>query len=164
MLKHFLLLILLIILVGTVSAVNTNVSVTVDTTVVNSPYLDVNVWELILLLGLVTMFLSHIPGWDKTNPIWACLSPFFTFTALWFSNSIQYVHVNDYYNNATGNYNIVLEHFIYHLDWIAVGLLGVVFVFSCINVAYVLSGKSITKPSRDEIYTPENSNRRTEDE
>jgi hypothetical protein len=152
MIKQILLLFLLILLVCNVSAANANVSVMVDTTIVNSTFLDVNIWMLILIIGLVCMFLSHIPGWDKSNPIWACLSPFFTFAAAWFSTSLQYTYTNAF-NLGDGTYGMILEHNIYHLDWIATGLLGIVFIFSCLNVAYVLSGRSIQKPNRDEIHT-----------
>ena len=145
MLKQLGFLILILLMVGNVSAV------TVDTTIVNSTYLDVTIWMMILLLGLICMFLSHIPNWDKTNPIWACLSPFFTFAALWFSTSLQYTNAVVFSNDS-----IVLQHYIYHLDWMAVGLLGIVFIFSCLNVAYVLSGNSIKKPGKEEIETRQN--------
>jgi hypothetical protein len=162
--KYLLLFIVVLgLLVGIAGAANANVSVAVDTTVVNSTFLDVNIWMLILVIGLITMFLSHIPNWDKTNPIWACLSPFFTFTALWFSTSLQYTYTNAF-NLGGGTYGMILEHNIYHLDWIAVGLLGVVFIFSCLNVAYVLSGRSVQKPSRDEIYTKSARNESIRDE
>jgi len=134
-------------MVGISSAAN----ITVDTTVVNSTYLNVEIWMMIFVIGLACMFLSHIPGWDKSNPIWACLSPFFTFATAWFSTSLQYTNTILLSDNT-----IILEHYIYHLDWMATGLLGVVFIFSCLNVAYVLSGRSIQKADRDEIYTRNN--------
>ena len=140
-------ILLLVLLVGGVSAL----PVSVDTTIVNSTYLNVDIWMMVLVLGLVCMFLSHIPGWDKTNPIWACLSPFFTFAALWFSTSLQYTNTVVLSDNS-----IILEHYIYHLDWMAIGLLGIVFIFSCLNVAYVLTGNSIKKPGKDEIETRQN--------
>jgi len=146
MIRKLLFIISLILMVGISSAAN----ITVDTTVVNSTYLNVEIWMMIFIIGLACMFLSHIPGWDKSNPIWACLSPFFTFAAAWFSTSLQYVNTI-----ILSDDSIILEHYIYHLDWMAIGLLGVVFIFSCLNVAYVLSGKStsVQKPTRDEIHT-----------
>ena len=140
-------ILLLVLLVGGVSAL----PVSVDTTIVNSTYLNVDIWMLILVIGLTCMFISHIPNWDKSAPIWACLSPFFTFAALWFSTSLQYTNTVVLSDNS-----IILEHYIYHLDWMAVGLLGIVFIFSCLNVAYVLSGNSIKKPGKEEIETRQN--------
>lgn len=144
MVRQFLFIISLILIVGISSAAN----ITVDTTVVNSTYLDAGIWMLIFIIGLICMFLSHIPGWDKSNPIWACLAPFFTFAAAWFSTSLQYTNTI-----LLSDDSVILEHYIYHLDWMAIGLLGVVFIFSCLNVVYVLSGRSVQKSTRDEIYT-----------
>ncbi len=147
MMRQLLFIISLILIVGVSSAA----TVTVDTTVVNSTYLNVEIWMMIFIIGLVCMFLSHIPGWDKSNPIWACLSPFFTLAAAWFSTSLQYTNTILLSDNT-----IILEHYIYHLDWAAVGLLGIVFIFSCLNVAYVLSGRSVQKAGREEIHTRNN--------
>lgn len=139
-----------VLLIGTVCASSNTTNVTVDTTVINTPYLDVTIWILMLLLGIMFLVLSHIPSMDRSSAIWAVLAPFFTFTATFFSRTLQYTNTEIFYDSGT--YKVVTEYSIYHLDWLAVGVLGVLFLFSFINVFYVASRKPITKPQAKEVY------------
>lgn len=125
---------------------------TVDTTIVNSPYLDVNIWILILLLGVLFFIMSRTPYFDNgTRAVWALLCPFFTLGAAYFSSMLQYTSTTTFYNQTANTVQVISEHFIYHLDWLAVGLLGILFIFSFINAWAVLMEKPVEKPTKEEF-------------
>lgn len=145
---HLIALLLLIVPCGASS-----VNVTVNTSVMDSNYLDVGIWIVILLLGIFFFVLSNLTTKDTGAPLWALIAPFFTFAAMYFSTMLQYVQVTTYYDSGIDTYRSVTEHFIYHLDWIGVGLLGVLFIFSFINTWYILSKSPVEKPQRDEVFS-----------
>lgn len=146
-------LIALVLLIAPCSAYGTyGVNVTSDTTVVSSSFLDIYIWALILVIGIFFLVLSNITTKDTGAPLWALLSPFFLFAAAYFSSMLQRVEVIMCFNSNTGRYEILIENLVYHLDWIAIGLFGVLFIFSFINMWYVLTKNPVEKPNRKEIY------------
>ena len=157
--KRLGLLIAILLLVGTCSAYS-SVNVTADTTVVNSPYLEVGIWVIIVGLGVFFFVLSNITTKETGAPIWALLAPFFTFASAYFSTKLQYIMATTYYDTSANTYRVITEHFVYHLDWIATCLLGILFIFSFINMWYILTKAPVERPNRKEIYgSGENNNR-----
>jgi len=140
-------LLLLIIPCSAYSSIN----VTVDTNVVNSPYLDVWIWVIIVVLGIFFLVLSNLTTKDTGAPLWAIIAPFFTFASAYFSTKLQYINSEIFYDASTNTYRVITEHFVYHLDWIAIGLLGAVFILSFINMWFILTKKPVEKPQRQEI-------------
>ena len=146
-------LIALVLLISPCSAYGTTgVNVTSDTTVVSSNFLDIYIWALILIVGIFFLVLSNLTSKETGAPIWALLSPFFLFSAAYFSSMLQRVEVIMCFNSNTGQYEILIENFIYHLDWIAVGLFGILFIFSFINMWYILTKKPLERTKRSDLY------------
>lgn len=129
-----------------------SVDVTVNTSVINSNYLEIGIWIIILLLGVFFLVASNITTKETGAPLWALIAPFFTFAAAYFSTMLQYIQVTTYYDSTADTYRVVTEHFIYHLDWMATGLLGLLFVFSFVNMWYILTKKPIERPTRNEMF------------
>jgi len=133
------------------------VNATVDTNVIDSTYLDVDIWMLITVAGWLLFALSQLTTRQTGNAIWASLCPFFTFASAWFSVFLQRTQIEINYDSTSGVYNVLSEHFVYHLDWLAVGVFGIIFIFSAINWMHVVFAKregtkEIT--SREDIYGP----------
>lgn len=149
------LLLLSILLIQTVSAASVNASV--DTNVIDSTFLDVDIWVLITVSGWALFVLSQLTTRDTGNAIWACLCPFFTFASAWFSVFLQRTQVDISYDSVNDVYNVLSEHFIFHLDWLAVGLFGIIFIFSVLNWIHVIFVKREGKKefaSREDVYGP----------
>lgn len=137
--------------------VSGSVNASVDTNVIDSTFLDVDIWVLITVSGWALFVLSQLTTRDTGNAIWACLCPFFTFASAWFSVFLQRTQVDISYNSVNGVYNILSEHFVFHLDWLAVGLFGIIFIFSVLNLIHVIFVKREGKKeiaSREDIYGP----------
>ncbi len=133
------------------------VNATVDTNVIDSTYLDVDIWMLITVAGWLLFALSQLTTRQTGNAIWASLCPFFTFASAWFSVFLQRTQIEINYDSTSGVYNVLSEHFVYHLDWLAVGIFGIIFIFSAINWMHVVFAKREgTKEvtSREDIYGP----------
>jgi hypothetical protein len=133
------------------------VNATVDTNVIDSTYLDVDIWMLITVAGWLLFALSQLTTRQTGNAIWASLCPFFTFASAWFSVFLQRTQIEINYDSTSGVYNVLSEHFVYHLDWLAVGVFGIIFIFSAINWMHVVfakreGAKEVT--SREDIYGP----------
>jgi len=149
------LLLLSILLIPIVSAASVNTSV--DTNVIDSTFLDVDIWVLITVSGWALFVLSQLTTRDTGNAIWACLCPFFTFASAWFSVFLQRTQVDISYDSVNGVYNVLSEHFVFHLDWLAVGLFGIIFIFSVLNWIHVIFVKREGKKefaSKEDIYGP----------
>jgi hypothetical protein len=141
-----------------IPVVSATVNTSVDTNVIDSTYLDVDIWMLLTVCGWVLFAVSQLTTRQTGNAIWASLCPFFTFASAWFSVFLQRTHVEIFYDSTTGVYNVLSEHFIFHLDWIAVGLFGIIFIFSAINWMHIIFAKREgTKEvaSREDIYGPD---------
>ncbi len=134
-----------------------SVNASVDTNVIDSTYLDVDIWMLITVAGWILFAMSQLTTRQTGNAIWASLCPFFTFASAWFSVFLQRTQIEINYDSTSGVYNVLSEHFVYHLDWLAVGIFGIIFIFSAINWMHVVFAKREgTKEvtSREDIYGP----------
>jgi hypothetical protein len=129
-------------------AISSNVNVSADTTVVNATGLDIGLWYFITIIGIALFVLSHVTPVESA-PIWAILSPFFTFASMYFSTQLQYTYVTTYFDSTTSFYYTALQTFTYHMDWAAVGVLGVMFVFSFLNMWYILTRNPVERPGKN---------------
>lgn len=144
----FILLVFLMAIIPSVSAEVNNA--TIVTTVINTPYLDMTIWVFIVLLGLGFMILSNITTKDQNNALWALISPFFMWPSAYFATMIQtmsYVPVAD----ANNIVHITIQQTVFHPEWLAI-VLGIISLFSTINVYYILTKKPFERESRDNIY------------
>ena len=132
--KHLLLLLILLACITFASAAEVNV--TVDTPVVNTPYISEGLWIMITLLGLGFMILANITVKNTGAAIWALISPFFMIASAYFASNIEHVEVTTVYDSATGTFNVLSQHFVYHVDWFA-QIMGIMFVLSFINMWYI---------------------------
>jgi len=139
------------VLLWIISAVSATLeNTTMQTTIVDSPYLDINIWMLITLLGLGFMILSNFAKPEQNSALWAIIAPFFLGASAYFTLQLQYmafVPVADSSNQV----HIFGEIVVFHPIWFAL-VMGIVFIFSCINLFYILTKKPIEKPGREEIY------------
>ena len=127
---------------------------TISTTIINTQYLDLQIWLLIVLLGFGFLILSNIrTEWNANAALWAIIAPFFLFPAAYFSLQIQtmsYVPTVD----AAGAVHVAIQQTVYHPEWLAL-VLAIMFLFSIINIFYILTRKAVVKPSRRELDTGE---------
>ena len=125
---------------------------TISTTIINTQYLDLTIWILIVLLGFGFLILSNIQTeWNKNAALWAIIAPFFLFPAAYFSLQIQtmsYVPTVD----SDGVIHVAIQQTVYHPEWLAL-VLGIMFILSVINIFYILTRKAVVKPSRKELDT-----------
>lgn len=123
---------------------------TITTTIINTQYLDLTIWILIVLLGFGFLILSNIrASWNANAALWALISPFFLFPAAYFSLQIQtmsYVPTLD----ASGAIHVAIQQTVYHPEWLAL-VLAIMFILSVINLFYILTRKAVEKPSRKEL-------------
>jgi len=148
--KKPLFLIPLLLLIQSVSAVPTNA--TISTTIIDTQYLDLEIWMLIVLLGFGFLILSNVRAeWNSNAPLWALISPFFLFPAAYFTLQIQtmsYIASMD----SSGVIHMVIQQTVYHPEWLAI-VLGIMFILSVINLFYILTRKAVVKPTRKELDT-----------
>ena len=119
----------------------------ISTTIIDTPYLDFNIWLLITLLGLGLLILSNITSKEQNSALWAVLCPFFTFPAMRFALMIQtmsYVPFVDSSNVV----HISIQQTVFHPEWLAF-ILGVVFIISLVNIWYILTKKPVERQERD---------------
>jgi hypothetical protein len=127
---------------------------TISTTIINTQYLDLTIWILIVLLGFGFLILSNIRAqWNSqsSQALWALIAPFFLFPAAYFTLQIQtmsYVPTLD----AEGAVHVAIQQTVYHPEWLAL-VLGIMFLFSIINFFYIITRKAVVKPSRSELTT-----------
>jgi len=153
--KLILLVVMLAALVQPVFAGIENTTIT--TTIINTQYLDLTIWILIVLLGFGFLILSNIhASWNANAALWALISPFFLFPAAYFSLQIQtmsYVPTLD----ADGAIHVAIQQTVYHPEWLAL-VLAIMFILSVINLFYILTRKAVEKPSRKELDTGSDTN------
>lgn len=125
---------------------------TISTTIINTQYLDLTIWILIVLLGFGFLILSNIHAeWNANAALWAIIAPFFLFPAAYFTLQIQtmsYVPTVD----GAGEVHVAIQQTVYHPEWLAL-VLGIMFLFSIINIFYILTRKAVVKPTRKELDT-----------
>lgn len=125
---------------------------TISTTIINTQYLDLTIWILIVLLGFGFLILSNIRAeWNANAALWAIISPFFLFPSAYFALQIQtmsYVPTVD----SGGAVHVAIQQTVYHPEWLAL-VLAIMFLFSIINIFYILTRKAVVKPSRRELDT-----------
>lgn len=126
---------------------------TISTTIIDTQYLDLTIWILIVLLGFGFLILSNIrTEWNaNAASLWAVISPFFMFPAAYFALQIQtmsYVPTVD----SDGAVHVAIQQTVYHPEWLAL-VLAIMFIFSIINFFYILTRKAVVKPTRRELDT-----------
>jgi len=123
---------------------------TISTTIINTQYLDLTIWILIVLLGFGFLILSNIRvDWNANAALWAIIAPFFLFPAAYFALQIQtmsYVPTVD----GAGAVHVAIQQTVYHPEWLAI-VLGIMFILSVINLFYILTRKAVVKPTRKEL-------------
>lgn len=137
---------------------NYTVTGQIDTTPVNSPYIDAGLWFYITSIGFIALGLSYLPR-KYGGSLWAMISPLFLFASARFASMLQYTITSTYFEAATGTgvnaeldeWHLLLDYVVYHVDWLAI-VMGIIFLLSFINMWYILSRKTIEKPSRRNNY------------
>lgn len=123
---------------------------TITTTIIDTQYLDLTIWILIVLLGFGFLILSNIRAeWNKNAALWAIISPFFLFPSAYFALQIQtmsYVPTVD----GAGEVHVAIQQTVYHPEWLAL-VIAIMFIFSVINIFYILTRKPVEKPTRKEL-------------
>jgi hypothetical protein len=137
-------ILLLLFLIPPVMAVDS-----VNTSIVNTPYIDINIWYFITIMGLLLMFISNITTKEQNAPLWALLAIFFTFPSAYFANMLSRTTIAQS-TASDGSVSVAIQQTVFHPEWLNV-ILGIVFVFSFINVWYILTKKPIEKPTRQEF-------------
>jgi len=147
--KSLFLLPLLLLVQPAYAALNTT---SISTTIIDTQYLDLEIWMLIVLLGFGFLILSNVRAdWNSNAPLWAIIAPFFLFPAAYFTLQIQtmsYVATVD----AQGVVRVAIQQTVYHPEWLAI-VLGIMFILSVINLFYILTRKAVVKPTRKELDT-----------
>ena len=117
--------------------------------VINTPYLDFNLWILITLIGLGFLVFSR---WEK-NPqnavLWSLIAPFFLFPSAYFSLMLRQTKL--IVDSTTEGVSAQSVNIITHPEWLAV-VMFIIAIFSVINFFYYLTYKPIEKPTRQDIY------------
>jgi hypothetical protein len=125
---------------------------TISTTIINTQYLDLTIWILIVLLGFGFLILSNIRAeWNANAALWAIIAPFFLFPSAYFALQIQtmsYVPTVD----SGGAVHVAIQQTVYHPEWLAL-VLAIMFIFSVINVFVIVTRKAVIKPTRKELDT-----------
>jgi hypothetical protein len=148
--KKLVFFLLLLFLIQPVLADVGNTSIT--TTIIDTQYLDLEIWTLIVLLGLGFLILSNVRAeWNTNAALWAIIAPFFLFPSAYFSLQIQtmsYVATVD----SLGQVRVAIQQTVYHPEWLAI-VLAIIFIFSIINIFYILTRNAVVKPTRRELDT-----------
>lgn len=133
------------------SIIDTNMTSlnSVNDIVVNTPYLDTNLWILITLLGLGFLILSNIAGKDQAATLWAIIAPLFLLPSAYFCTmmSTASTAVNYYGINQTFVQRI---NIITHPEWLAL-VMGVIFIISLVNIWMVATKNPIEKTKKEEF-------------
>ena len=144
--KLFLLSLALLTLLQPVSAINS----TINTSIVNSPYLSVNLWVFITCIGLFFMVLSNLTSPEQNNSLWALIAPFFIFASAYFALMMQTTTITQNIDTS-GLVTVAIQQTVYHPEWLA-AIMGIVFLCSIVNVWFVMTRKPIERPTQDEIF------------
>ena len=129
--------------------VNTTVYSSVADLIVNTPYLDVEVWKLITLLGLGFLILSNLTTKEQNNVLWALIAPFFLFPSAWFALQLNSPRFTAYVvDNST--VRLQTTNIIFHPEWLAF-VMGVIWVLSLINLWMIFIKKPMERTTKQEF-------------
>jgi hypothetical protein len=123
---------------------------TINTIIVSSPYIDINLWYFIAAIALLLLFISNITTKDQNSALWAVLCPWFSFASMYFALFLSTTTTTQLLLNAT--WQVQVNQTVTHPEWLAF-LFGIVFLASMVNVWWILSGKDkvIEKQKQDTI-------------
>ena len=121
---------------------------TVSTSVVDSPYIDINIWYFITFMGLLLMFISNITTKEQNAPLWALIAIFFTFPSAYFANMLSRTTIAQSVA-SDGSVSVAIQQTVFHPEWLSY-LLGIIFVLSFLNIWYIWTRNPIEKPTRKE--------------
>ncbi|MDD2246339.1 MAG: hypothetical protein PHC39_04575 [Proteiniphilum sp.] len=121
---------------------------TINTAVVSSPYVDINIWYFITAIGLLLFLISNITTKEQNNSLWAVLCPFFTFPSMYFALNYCVTDVQQTWVNNTQQ--VMIQQTVYHPEWLAF-VFGVIFICSIINIWYVVTKEPIERQKKDNI-------------
>jgi hypothetical protein len=143
--KQIVLISLLLFLVLPASALTS-----ISTSVIETSYLSLDIWIWLVLFGFGFMILSNMTTPEQNNVLWALIAPFFMFPAAYFASMLQEVTKVSNFNTTSNMTDFSISISVYHIDWLAY-LLGLMFIFSFINVLYIATKKPIEKPTQNEL-------------
>ena len=118
---------------------------TISTIIVNTPYLEYNIWVWLLLLGFGFLILSHLTNKDQMNSLWAMIAPPFLITAAYFANMIAITQTDVTFVNSTPI--VAINTVVTPQSWLAY-FLGIWFVASLISMFYIWTKKPIEKTDK----------------
>jgi bacteriorhodopsin len=123
---------------------NATVYTGVTTTVVDSEYLDINIWYFITALGIGLMILSNRVKSEPENALYAWMAIPFMLISARYSIMLQSTDIHSIID-AVGIHVQVVK-VIQHPEWVGV-LMGIIFLLSFINALYISTKKPIERPN-----------------
>ena len=137
-------ILLLLFLISPVIAADT-----VNTSIVSSPYIDINIFFFIVILALLFLFISNVTTPEQNAPLWALIALFFAFPAAYFANMISRTTIAQT-TASDGTLSVAIQQTVFHPEWLSY-LLGLIFIISLVNVFYIWTKKPIEKPKSEDF-------------
>ena len=136
----------LIILWFFITGVQAATNATVNTNVVDTPYLDVNIWYFLVAATGFMLFLSNITNVEQGAPLWAMLAPIFGFPAMYYSSMLSKTTVAQYVN-YDGSSAVYIQQTVFHPEFITF-VAGIIFAISIVNMFYIWTKRDVAMPDK----------------
>jgi len=134
------------------SQADTNLNVYYGTTdvVISSPFLDLNLFILLFLLGLGFAVLSNVCRKDQGSVLWGIFAIIFENPMAYFALQLKTFSA-PYLFNGTAELHVNIVNVVEHPEWLCV-LLVIIGVLLWVNLYYVMTKeKSIEKTNKAEF-------------